>query len=58
MNVRHPMDVLHSFSIKSIFYDKMDLILFCFEVTIYGKPKKVVKNTVFKGFTRKYNLWF
>ena len=56
MNVRHPMDVLHSFSIKSIFYDKMDLILFCFEVAIYGKPKKVVKNTVFNGFTRKYNL--
>ena len=24
MNVRHSMGVLHSFSIKNIFYDKMD----------------------------------
>ena len=35
MNVRHPMGVLHSFSIKNIFYDKMDLRLFYFGVTIY-----------------------
>ena len=34
MNVRHPMGVLHSFSIKNIFYDKMDLRLFYFYVTI------------------------
>ena len=33
MNVRHPMDALHSFSLKSIFYDKMDLRLFYFDVT-------------------------
>ena len=32
MNVRHPMGVLHSFSIKNIFYDKMDLWLFYFHV--------------------------
>ena len=35
MNVRHPIGVLHSFSIKNIFYDKMDLGLFyltCFDV--------------------------
>ena len=25
MNVRHPMGVIHSFSIKNIFYDRMDL---------------------------------
>ena len=25
MNVRHPMGVLHSLSIKKIFYDKTDL---------------------------------
>ena len=30
MNVSHSMDVLHSFSIKNIFYDKMDLRLFYF----------------------------
>ena len=35
MNVRHPMGVLQSFSIKNIFYDKMDLRLFYFGVTIY-----------------------
>ena len=34
MNVRHPMGVLHSFSIKNIFYDKMDLRLFYFHVKI------------------------
>ena len=32
MNVRHSMDVLHYFSIKNIFYDKMDLRLFYFDV--------------------------
>ena len=35
MNVRHPMGVLHSFSIKKFFYDKMDLRLFYFDVPIY-----------------------
>ena len=34
MNVRNK-GVLHSFSIKSIFYDKMDLRLFYFDVAIY-----------------------
>ena len=28
MNVRYPMGVLRSFSIKNIFYDKMDLRFF------------------------------
>ena len=32
MNVRHPMGNLDSFSIKNIFYDKMDLRLFSFDV--------------------------
>ena len=36
MNERHPMGILHSFSLKNIFYDKMDLRLFYFHVTIYG----------------------
>ena len=35
MNVRHPMGVLDSFSIKNIFYDKMDFRLSYFHVTIY-----------------------
>ena len=30
MNVRHPVVVLNSFSIKNSFYDKMDLRLFLF----------------------------
>ena len=30
MNVRHPMGVLHSFSIKNIFHEKMDLMLLFF----------------------------
>ena len=34
MNVRHPMGVLHSFSIKNIFYDTIDLRLFYFDVVI------------------------
>ena len=34
MNVRHPLRVLHSFSIKNIFYEKMNLRLFYFRVTI------------------------
>ena len=33
MNVRHPMGVLHSFSIKNIFYDEIELRLFYFDVT-------------------------
>ena len=36
MNVRHLIGVLHSFSIKSIFYDKMELRLFCFCMMIYS----------------------
>ena len=41
MNVRHPVGVLHSFSIKIVFYDKIDSRLFyfhvmIFEVLIYG----------------------
>ena len=33
MNVKHPMSVLLSFSIRSIFYDKMNFRLF-FHVTL------------------------
>ena len=35
MNVRHSQGVLHSFSIKNIFHDKMDLRLFYFHVAKY-----------------------
>ena len=42
MNVRHPMGVLHSFSIKNIVYDKTDLRLFYFDVAIF-KTKFFVK---------------
>ena len=39
MNVRHPMGVLHSFSIKNIFYDKIDLRLFYFDVTTCNQKR-------------------
>ena len=39
MNVRHPMDVLDSFSIKNIFYDKIDLRVFYFDVAISTKTE-------------------
>ena len=35
MNVSHPMGILHSFSVKNIFYDKMYFRLFYFDVAIY-----------------------
>ena len=35
MNARRPMSVLLAFSIKNIFYDKMDLGLFYFRATKY-----------------------
>ena len=35
MNLRHPYGVLHSFSIKNIFYDKMDFRFFYFDVAYY-----------------------
>ena len=35
MNVRHATGVLDSFSIKNIFYGKMDLTLYYFRVTSY-----------------------
>ena len=48
MNVRHPMVVLHSFSIKNIFYDKMDLSLFYTKLILF--LDKLVKGSI------KYNL--
>ena len=39
MNVRHPMGVLPSFSIKNIFYDKMGLRLSYFDKAIYSVTK-------------------
>ena len=38
MNVKHPLGVLHSFSIKNFFFDKMDLRIFYFHV-MNGKEK-------------------
>ena len=39
-----PMGILHSFSIKNIFYDKMDLRLFYFHVTKYSSVNKSREN--------------
>ena len=41
MNIRHPMGALHSFTIKNIFYYKMDLRLFYFNVTSYNQSLQV-----------------
>ena len=41
MNVRHPIDFLYSFSIKNIFYNKMDLRLFYFDVAIHLRVGKI-----------------
>ena len=34
MNVRHPQGVLHSYSIKNMFYDKIDLKAFLFSCDV------------------------
>ena len=44
MNIRHPMGVLHSFSIKNIFYDKMDLKGFYFDVAKCTFTEAYLKN--------------
>ena len=57
INVRHPMIVLHLFSIKNIFYDKMDLRLFYFDVAplpnmffCIFQTKEAASNTVLVSF--------
>ena len=42
MNVEHLMGVLNSFSIKNIFYDKMNLRLFYFCVTNTNRNQSLV----------------
>ena len=58
MNVRHPMGVLHSFSIKNIFYDKMGLRLSYFDKAIYSVTKyswsSNLKKIVWKIFLRRF----
>ena len=49
MNVRHTMGVLHSFSIKNIFYDKMDLRLFCYHLPICLPAKGPRISPLFNG---------
>ena len=58
MNFRHPEGVLHSFSIKNIFYYKMDLRLFYFYVTtsyIFRRESFILKGlpTLQSNFIRK-----
>ena len=45
MNVRHPMGVLNSFSIKNTFYDKMNLRLFYFDVANFRIKNTEIFNT-------------
>ena len=44
MNVRQPMGLLHSFSIKNIFYDKVDLVLFYFYEAKYDLEMNQTEN--------------
>ena len=46
MNARHPQDALNSFSIKNIFYNKMDLRHFYFHVMICINRNKTSAKTV------------
>ena len=63
MNARHPMGVLHSFSIKNIFYDKMDLRLFYFYLMTFTAqkhpPEVFCKERCSKGASTslKKRLW-
>ena len=58
MNVRHPMGVLHSFSIKNSFYDKMDLQLFYFRVTMCVYLYTILQNPHYNvnNMVRSHNL--
>ena len=68
MNViRYPMGVLHSCSIKNIFYDKIGLRLFYFLVTIYffnnysiirlckSSHQQIEKKAIDSGFVPEYS---
>ena len=48
MDVRHPMGVLHSCSIKNIFHDKMDvkaLLFSCVTIRINERINSQIKTT-------------
>ena len=48
MNVRHPMGVLHSFSIKKIFHDKIKVRLFYIDVVISKHSSEIGVSLVTK----------
>ena len=52
MNVRHPMGILHAFSIKNILHDKIDLRLFCFRVTKYCQINELKKRGKLKIYSK------
>ena len=53
MNVGHPMGVFHSFCIKNICYDKMDLRLSYFNVTTW-KVRNLNLFLFIEVFTKVY----
>ena len=57
MNVRHPMGVLHSFSIKNIFYDKMDLRLFYFRMTIFSLMQDLRNRFFYKNKNAQFVIF-
>ena len=56
MNVKHLMGVIHSFSIKNIFYDKMDVRFFYFDVAEFLSGIKRVEFHPGMKFSLKENL--
>ena len=56
MNVRHHMGVLHSFSIKNIFYDKIDLRVSYAELTDHENWLILQNCPVKSKFTTKTRL--
>ena len=63
MNVRHPEGVLHSFSIKNISYDKMDLRLFfilmwrCFLYFVKCTQNNFSQFQQFRWHFQKLPIW-
>ena len=51
---RYPMGVLHSFSIKNTFYDKMDLRLFYFGVTYQVNIFSLYPLSVFRVYDKEH----
>ena len=57
MSVRHSLGVSHSFSIRNVFYDKMNLRLFYFRVTKWWKGNFAYFKSSYNNAKRFANCW-